>query len=56
MRGAIFGSYVIGASGACLKDAAILNQAKLKDHVKDPEAAERLWKLSEELVGQTFAY
>jgi hypothetical protein len=45
-----------GASGAFLKDANIYSQEKVKDHLKNPEAAERLWKLSEELVGQTFEY
>jgi hypothetical protein len=45
-----------GASGAFLKDANILDHGILKDHLKNPEAAQRLWKLSEELVGQTFEY
>ncbi|KAI2465204.1 NAD(P)-binding protein [Annulohypoxylon bovei var. microspora] len=29
---------------------------ELDDHAKDPEAVEKLWKLSEELVGQKFEY
>ncbi|KAL7625839.1 hypothetical protein AAE478_005062 [Parahypoxylon ruwenzoriense] len=29
---------------------------ELEDHAKDPESVEKLWKLSEELVGQTFEY
>lgn len=26
------------------------------DHAKDPQEAERLWKISEDCVGQTFVY
>jgi NAD(P)-dependent dehydrogenase (short-subunit alcohol dehydrogenase family) len=42
-----------GRGGAYLEDCAISDQDA--DWTRDPDAAARLWKLSEELVGQQFA-
>jgi hypothetical protein len=42
-----------GHNGAYLEDAHISDVEKT---AKDPEDVEKLWKLSEELVGETFSY
>jgi hypothetical protein len=39
-------------SGAYLSDCAV--SEPLAPYAKDPENAEKLWKLSEKLVGQSF--
>ncbi|KAI9154866.1 WW domain-containing oxidoreductase [Paramyrothecium foliicola] len=39
------------SSGSYVKDCQIIDTL---DYAKDPQKAEKLWKLSEELVGQTF--
>jgi hypothetical protein len=43
----------IGHSGAYISDAAI---APTPDYAHNPELAEKLWKLSEEIVGEKFSY
>lgn len=43
----------IASSGIYLSDC---QKEKAADHASDPKVAERLWKLSEELVGQTFDF
>ncbi|KAF7550960.1 hypothetical protein G7Z17_g5359 [Cylindrodendrum hubeiense] len=55
-------SYIVAAYDPSIKDqsGAVIRVGKIDDsipqHSKDPELAERLWKLSEHLVGQEFAY
>lgn len=39
-------------SGAYLADCQV--EETPEDYIKDPEAPDRLWKLSEELVGENF--
>jgi hypothetical protein len=41
-----------GQSGAYLEDCHIGETSE--DYITDPEAPEKLWSLSEKLVGQTF--
>jgi hypothetical protein len=42
-----------GVSGAFLDDC---NPTKALDYASSPENAEKLWALSEEIVGQKFPY
>jgi hypothetical protein len=50
---AAFDARLDGYNGAYLEDASL---SEVEKTAKDPEDVERLWKLSEELVGETFSY
>lgn len=50
--------YDLEHNGAYVQDNHIANPyvETIKPHAKDPVEAERLWKLSEQIVGQKFDY
>jgi hypothetical protein len=50
---AAFDTRLDGLNGAYLEDA---NLSIVEETANKPEDVEKLWKLSEELVGETFAY
>lgn len=43
-------------SGAYLADCQVTHNSPTKDYAFDPSNAEKLWTLSENLVGQKFEY
>ena len=52
---AAFDPKIKDQTGKYLQDAQI-DQNAILEHAKDPEEAERLWGISEEMVGQSFVY
>ena len=50
---AAFDPSIVSDNGSYLKDSCIAGAA---DFAKDEKSAEDLWKLSEELVGEKFAF
>ena len=48
----ILGSCLADKSGAFLRDAQIMEP--VKEHASNPENGRKLWKLSEEIVGEKF--
>lgn len=49
---ACFDSSIADQSGAYLTDCVVTEQPE--EYIQDPEGPEKLWKLSEKLVGQKF--
>ena len=51
-------SHGLEHNGAYVQDSHIADpyEETIKPHAKDPVEADRLWKLSEEIVGQRFHY
>lgn len=52
---AAFDPEIVKVNGAYLLDAAVAPEAEIKPYAVDKREAERLWKVSEEIVGQEFA-
>jgi hypothetical protein len=53
---AAFSPDIADKSGAYLVDCKVDHQSPVMEYALDKGNAEKLWKLSEELVGQTFEY
>lgn len=52
----LISSRIIDQNGAYLTDCKVVPSNLIMAHAVDRNVAERLWKLSEELVGEKFSY